>query len=65
MDTGKNIAVTGATGFLGGHLCERLINEGYKVSILADCCTSVDQMIHNIALNAVSTRIPFLSNEAL
>ena len=35
MNTGKNIAVTGATGFLGGHLCERLISEGFNVSILA------------------------------
>ena len=39
--------------------------ERYNVSILADCCTSVDQMIHNIALNAVSTRIPFISNQQL
>jgi len=39
--------------------------ERYKVSILADCCTSIDQMIHNIALNAVSTRIPFNSKEQL
>jgi nicotinamidase-related amidase len=39
--------------------------ERYNVSILADCCTSVDQMIHNIALNAVSTRIPFISNKQL
>ena len=35
MNTGKNIAVTGATGFLGSHLCDRLINEGFNVSILA------------------------------
>lgn len=35
MNTAKNIAVTGATGFLGGHLCDRLINEGFNVSILA------------------------------
>lgn len=35
MDTGKNIAVTGATGFLGSHLCDRLISEGFNVSILA------------------------------
>ena len=35
MKTGKKIAVTGATGFLGSHLCERLIGEGYQVSILA------------------------------
>lgn len=35
MDTGKNIAVTGATGFLGSHLCDRLINDGFNVSVLA------------------------------
>ena len=34
--------------------------EKYKVSILADCCTSVDEMIHNIALHAVSTRVPLV-----
>ncbi|WP_026957449.1 cysteine hydrolase family protein [Aliagarivorans taiwanensis] len=31
--------------------------EKYQVSILADCCTTVDEMLHNIALNAVSTRV--------
>lgn len=30
---------------------------GYKASILADCCTSVSQMIHLIALNAVAPRL--------
>ncbi len=34
--------------------------EKYKVSILADCCTTVDEMIHNIALHAVSTRVPLV-----
>lgn len=28
----------------------------YDVAILADCCTTVDQMIHRIALNALTTR---------
>ena len=32
--------------------------EKYTVSIVADCCTTVDEMIHGIALPAVSTRIP-------
>ncbi|MCP4179672.1 MAG: isochorismatase family protein [bacterium] len=36
--------------------------EKYKVSILFDCCTSVDEMIHNIALHAVSTRIPLIES---
>ena len=31
--------------------------EKYKVSILADCCTTVNEMLHNIALHAVSTRV--------
>ena len=31
--------------------------EKYKVTILPECCTTVDEMIHNIALHAVSTRI--------
>lgn len=40
--------------------------EKYRVCILPDCCTSVDAMIHNIALNAVSTRLKLVpSTEAL
>ncbi|MBS1142006.1 MAG: Isochorismatase hydrolase [Proteobacteria bacterium] len=31
--------------------------EKYKVSILADCCTTVSEILHKIALNAVSTRL--------
>jgi len=36
--------------------------EKYKVSILADCCTTVNEMLHNIALHAVSTRLPLVSS---
>jgi nicotinamidase-related amidase len=40
--------------------------EKYKVSILPDCCTTVDEMLHNIALHAVSTRLPLvLSKDAI
>ena len=39
--------------------------ESYKVSILVDCCTSVDEMIHNIALHAVSTRVPLVPADQL
>ena len=34
--------------------------EKYNVSILTDCTTTVDVMIHNIALHAVSTRVPLI-----
>lgn len=40
--------------------------EKYQVAILADCCTTVNEMIHNIALHAVSTRVPLVpAGEAL
>jgi nicotinamidase-related amidase len=38
--------------------------EKYMVSILSDCCTTVDTMIHNIALRAVSTRLPLVEFES-
>lgn len=31
--------------------------EKYRVSILTDCCTTVGEMLHLIALHAVSTRV--------
>lgn len=40
--------------------------EKYKVSILVDCCTTVSEMLHKIALHAVSTRVPLvLSSDVL
>ncbi|MGV3000697.1 cysteine hydrolase family protein [Vibrio sp.] len=35
--------------------------EKYKVSIIEDCCTTTDAMIHKIALNAASPRIPLVT----
>ena len=37
--------------------------EKYKVSMLMDCCTTVDEMIHNIALHAASTRVELVASE--
>ncbi len=31
--------------------------EKYEVSILPDCCTTVSEILHNIALHAVSTLV--------
>lgn len=40
--------------------------EKYQVAILVDCCTTVNEMLHNIALHAVSTRVPLVpSTQAL
>lgn len=35
----------------------------YDVSVLVDCCTTVDEMIHNIALHAISTRVSLVMAE--
>ena len=37
--------------------------EKYKVSVLPDCCTTVDEMIHNIALHALSTRVSLVPSK--
>jgi nicotinamidase-related amidase len=39
--------------------------EKYSVKILTDCCTSVSQMIHLIALNAVSTRVALVESSSV
>jgi nicotinamidase-related amidase len=39
--------------------------EAYQVSILPDCCTTVSEMLHLIALHAVSTRISLNSSQNL
>ena len=36
--------------------------EKYQVCILPDCCTTVNEMIHQIALHAVSTRVPLVNS---
>ena len=38
--------------------------EKYQASIISDCCTTVDQMIHNIALAGVANRVPLVLLEA-
>lgn len=37
--------------------------EKYQVSILKDCCTTVSELLHLIALNAVATRMTLVSLE--
>ncbi|MCE2488055.1 MAG: NAD-dependent epimerase/dehydratase family protein, partial [Desulfurellaceae bacterium] len=34
MDTAGRILVTGATGYIGGRLVPRLLQEGYRVRVL-------------------------------
>ncbi|CAH9017617.1 cysteine hydrolase family protein [Candidatus Nitrosacidococcus sp. I8] len=37
--------------------------EKYKISILTDCCTTISEMLHNIALHALSTRVALVPSQ--
>jgi dihydroflavonol-4-reductase len=39
-----NASVTGATGFLGSHLCRKLVNDGYNVTILCRSTSKTDAL---------------------
>ncbi len=41
-----NALVTGATGFLGSHLCERLVKDGYNVTVLRRPTSKTDALSH-------------------
>ena len=46
-----NILVTGGAGFLGSHLCDRLINEGHKVICLDNYFTGKKENINHLVDN--------------
>jgi nicotinamidase-related amidase len=39
--------------------------EKYRVAILTDCCTTVTEMLHLIALHAASTRVRLVESRAV
>jgi len=47
----KRILVTGGAGFIGSHLCERLLNEGNEVICLDNYFTGVKQNIKHLLEN--------------
>ena len=45
----KRILVTGGAGFVGSHLCERLLNDGHEVVCMDNYFTGKKQKIVHIA----------------
>lgn len=45
MATKKHILVTGGAGFIGSHMVDRLLQEGYRVSVLDNLSTGVKENI--------------------
>jgi len=46
-----NIIVTGGAGFLGSHLCERLLNDGHDVLCVDNYFTGTKQNIAHLLDN--------------
>jgi UDP-glucuronate decarboxylase len=51
MMTGKRILVTGGAGFLGSHLCERLIDQGHEVLCVDNFFTSTRRNVEHLLDN--------------
>ncbi len=49
----KRILVTGGAGFLGSHLCERLLNEGHEVLCVDNFYTGRRQNIAHLVSNSL------------
>jgi len=47
----KNILVTGGAGFLGAHLCEKLLNQGHAVVCLDNFFTGREENIEHLRAN--------------
>jgi UDP-glucuronate decarboxylase len=55
------ILVTGGAGFIGHHLCRRLVEEGHHVTVLDDYSTGLESNLAGLAVNKIQAdvRVPF------
>ncbi len=59
----KNALVTGAAGFLGYHLCSRLLKEGYAVFGVDDICTGLNSNAEELKKKGVEFIKADVSND--
>ena len=52
MNSKKNILITGGAGFIGSHLCNRLLNDGNKIICLDNLFTGSENNISNLIDNS-------------
>lgn len=62
MTAAKKVLVTGGAGFLGSHLCERLVQEGHEVLCVDDFSTGSEE---NIAHLQASPRFRMLRHDVI
>lgn len=58
----KNVIVTGCAGFVGSHVCERLISEGFNVIGIDDLSTGRKNFLKNVIKNK---KFKFLKKDLL
>ena len=56
----KRALVTGGVGFIGSHLCERLLLEGYYVICIDNLCTGT---LENVAHLMTSPEFEYIEND--
>lgn len=52
IDRHKKALVAGGAGFIGSHLCDRLVKEGYEVLCLDNLYTGRTRNIHHLLENS-------------
>ena len=59
-NTSKRVLVTGGAGFIGSHLCERLLSQGHEVLCVDNFYTGLR---HNIAHLSQNPRFELLRHD--
>lgn len=57
------VLVTGGAGFLGSHVCRRLLEEGEKVFILDNFSQGNAQLLKSVRMPDISDRVEFVSGD--